>query len=190
LYRTKIFYLRKFGGYEGKTSMSALNSPALPLAARAQPSWADRPVRIIVPVAPGGSLDILGRVFARQATGSLGQAVVAYSTIRSHGINTSGFRAVDSMVSTSLSDLTAPPRPVLESWEVAALPLVLDPSCMSNFRPVDRDTGFLMPPSVDEWLPQRHLARFVVEVIGSLDLRAMIGSYRGSGEWCCCTATK
>ena len=39
-----------------------------------------------------------------------------------------------------------------------------------------------MPPSVDEWLPQRHLARFVVDVIGSLDLRAMIGSYRSSGE--------
>ena len=36
---------------------------------------------------------------------------------------------------------------------------------MSNFRPIDRDTGFLMPPSVDEWLPQQHLARFVVEVI-------------------------
>jgi transposase len=53
---------------------------------------------------------------------------------------------------------------------------------MKNFRPVDRDTGFLMPPSVDEWLPERHLARFVVEVIASLDLRAMTGSYRGSGE--------
>ena len=53
---------------------------------------------------------------------------------------------------------------------------------MANFRPVDRDTGFLMPPSVDEWLPEQHLARFVVEVIASLDLRAMIGSYRGSGE--------
>ncbi len=53
---------------------------------------------------------------------------------------------------------------------------------MSNFRPVDRDTGFLMPPSVDEWLPEKHLARFVVDVIGSLDLRAMTGSYRGSGE--------
>ena len=37
---------------------------------------------------------------------------------------------------------------------------------MSNFRPIDRDTGFLLPPSVDEWLPERHLARFVVEVIG------------------------
>ena len=53
---------------------------------------------------------------------------------------------------------------------------------MSNFRLIDRDTGFLMPPSVDEWLPERHLARFVVEVIEGLDLRAMSGSYRGSGE--------
>ena len=53
---------------------------------------------------------------------------------------------------------------------------------MSNFRPIDRATGFLMPPSVDEWLPQRHLARFVVDIIEKLDLRAMVGSYRGSGE--------
>src|SRR5580704_8052757 len=54
--------------------------------------------------------------------------------------------------------------------------------CMSNFRPTDRETGFLMPPSVDEWLPERHLARFVVEVVEGLDLRAMSGSYRGSGS--------
>ena len=53
---------------------------------------------------------------------------------------------------------------------------------MSNFRPINRDMDFLMPSSVDEWLPQRHLARFVVEVIEGLDLRAMTGSYRGSGE--------
>ncbi len=53
---------------------------------------------------------------------------------------------------------------------------------MSNFRPIDRATGFLLPPSVDEWLPEQHLARFVVEVIESLDLRAMTGDYRGSGE--------
>jgi hypothetical protein len=43
---------------------------------------------------------------------------------------------------------------------------------MSNFRMVDRTTGFLLPPSVDEWLPQQHLARFVVEVVEGLDLRA------------------
>ena len=44
---------------------------------------------------------------------------------------------------------------------------------MSNFRTIDRQTGFLLPPSVDEWLPERHLARFMVEVIDGLDLRAM-----------------
>jgi len=61
-------------------------------------------------------------------------------------------------------------------------PLAPDIPRMSNFRLIDRDTGFLMPPSVDEWLPERHLARFVVEVIAGLDLRAMTGRYRGSGE--------
>ena len=53
---------------------------------------------------------------------------------------------------------------------------------MSNFRPFDRETGFLLPPSLDDWLPERHLARFVVEVIGSLDLSAMARSYRGTGS--------
>jgi transposase len=53
---------------------------------------------------------------------------------------------------------------------------------MSNFRTIDRKTGFLLPPSVGEWLPERHLARFVVEVIDGFDLRAMVGAYRGSGS--------
>ena len=53
---------------------------------------------------------------------------------------------------------------------------------INNFRPIDRQTGFLLPPSVDEWLPEKHLARFIVEVIDGLDLRAMSGSYRGSGS--------
>ena len=53
---------------------------------------------------------------------------------------------------------------------------------MSNFRQIDRDTGFLLPPSVDEWLPEKHLARFVVEVIDGLDLRPMSGRYRGTGS--------
>src|SRR4051812_11827415 len=53
---------------------------------------------------------------------------------------------------------------------------------MSNFRSIDRQTGFLLPPSVDDWLPEKHLARFVVEVIDGLDLLAMSGRYRGSGS--------
>jgi len=53
---------------------------------------------------------------------------------------------------------------------------------MSNFRELDRDTPYLLPPSLHEWLPERHLARFVVEVIDGLDLSAMVKSYRGSGS--------
>ena len=53
---------------------------------------------------------------------------------------------------------------------------------MSNFRPIDRDTAYLLPPSVDEWVPERHLARFIVEVIDRLDLSAMSQSYRGTGS--------
>jgi len=31
-------------------------------------------------------------------------------------------------------------------------------SDMSNFRSFDRHTAYLLPPSVDDWLPQDHLA--------------------------------
>jgi transposase len=53
---------------------------------------------------------------------------------------------------------------------------------MSNFRAIDRNTGYLLPPSVDEWLPEKHLARFIVEVIDGLNLGRMSGAYRGSGS--------
>jgi transposase len=52
---------------------------------------------------------------------------------------------------------------------------------MTNFRPFDRETAFLLPPSIDEWLPRKHLARFIVELIAKFDLSSMIKSYRGSG---------
>jgi transposase len=51
-----------------------------------------------------------------------------------------------------------------------------------SFKSIDRDTPFLFPPSVQEWLPEGHLARFVVEVVGQLDLRSLNSDYRGQGE--------
>ncbi|NBC27993.1 MAG: IS1182 family transposase [Bacteroidetes bacterium] len=50
------------------------------------------------------------------------------------------------------------------------------------FRLVDRDTAYLLPPSVDEWLPEDHLARFVVEIVDQLDISDLEGSYTGSGS--------
>jgi transposase len=51
-----------------------------------------------------------------------------------------------------------------------------------RFVSVDRDTAYLLPPSVQEWLPDDHLARFVVEVVEQLDLRELTQAYRGRGS--------
>ncbi|HEY0337840.1 MAG TPA: tripartite tricarboxylate transporter substrate-binding protein, partial [Burkholderiales bacterium] len=45
--------------------------------AHAQPSkWPDRPVRVIVPLAPGGGTDIVARLFAARLTGQFGQQFI------------------------------------------------------------------------------------------------------------------
>ena len=51
-----------------------------------------------------------------------------------------------------------------------------------RFRPIDRETPFLFPPSVQKWLPENHLARFVVEVLRELDLRALEDAYTRRGS--------
>ena len=53
---------------------------------------------------------------------------------------------------------------------------------MSHFRPINRDIDFLLPPSVQDWLPERHLARYVVEVVEGLDLRELEQAYAGRGS--------
>jgi transposase len=53
---------------------------------------------------------------------------------------------------------------------------------MVNFRPIDRATPFLLPPSVEDWLPKDHLARFVVDIVDQLDLSALTRQYRGTGS--------
>jgi len=52
----------------------------------------------------------------------------------------------------------------------------------TNFRLVDRDTAYFLPPSVDEWLPENHLARFIVEIVDQLDISALEGAYTASGS--------
>jgi transposase len=50
------------------------------------------------------------------------------------------------------------------------------------FHPIDRATDFLLPPSVQEWLPEAHLARYVVDVVEQLDLSALERAYAGKGS--------
>ena len=50
-----------------------------------------------------------------------------------------------------------------------------------NFVPCDRNQAFLMPPTLDEWLPRDHLARFVIAVVETLDLSAFYTRRRADG---------
>ncbi len=45
----------------------------------------------------------------------------------------------------------------------------------------DRNQSFLLPPSLEDWLPQDHLARFVVDVVDRLDLAAFYRRRREDG---------
>ena len=51
-----------------------------------------------------------------------------------------------------------------------------------SFKSIDRDTQFLFPPSVQDWLPEDHLARFVVDIVSRLDLSVLNASYKENGE--------
>ena len=53
---------------------------------------------------------------------------------------------------------------------------------MTRFVTVNRDTAYLLPPSVDDWLPKDHLARFVVDIVDQLDLSDLTRQYRGTGS--------
>jgi transposase len=49
-----------------------------------------------------------------------------------------------------------------------------------RFRVCSHDQPFLLPPSLQDWLPESHLARFVADVMNELDLSAIYASYERS----------
>ena len=52
----------------------------------------------------------------------------------------------------------------------------------TKFIPLDRDTPYLLPASVQDYLPEDHLARFVVDIVEQLDLRQLSAVYAGKGS--------
>jgi transposase len=51
-----------------------------------------------------------------------------------------------------------------------------------NFIGCDREQGFLMPPSLREWVPEDHLVWTVLDAVAEMDLGALYGSYRADGH--------
>ena len=50
-----------------------------------------------------------------------------------------------------------------------------------NFRPVNRDQLYLLPPSLRDWLPEDHLAWFLIDAVEQMNLRAFYEKYRVDG---------
>ena len=53
---------------------------------------------------------------------------------------------------------------------------------MKSFRTFDLGQTLLLPPDLRDWLPEGHLARFVAEMVGELDLSAIYAGYDGDGR--------
>jgi len=51
-----------------------------------------------------------------------------------------------------------------------------------NFLACDREQPFLLPPDVREWLPEEHLAWFVIDAVGVMDLSRFYAAYREDGH--------
>jgi hypothetical protein len=51
-----------------------------------------------------------------------------------------------------------------------------------NFIACDRDQELLLPPNLKEWLPENHLARFVLSSVEEVGLAPFYASYRGDGH--------
>ena len=51
-----------------------------------------------------------------------------------------------------------------------------------KFVSCDRKTSYLLPPSLQDWLPEGHLAHFVVEIVEQLDLHHIKAAYAGRGS--------
>jgi transposase len=54
-------------------------------------------------------------------------------------------------------------------------------SVAQNFLVCDRDQELLLPPSLREWLPEDHLAWFVLDAVDEIDLSTFYTAYRDDG---------
>ena len=50
-----------------------------------------------------------------------------------------------------------------------------------KFIPTNREQLLLFPPSIQDWIPENHLARFVVEIVSQLNLQPLAETYEGKG---------
>ncbi len=74
------FLLRSLSG------LSILALTLTPLCIHAQSNWPSKPIKIIVPFPPGGSTDILARIYSQKLSENLAQAVIVENRAGANGV--------------------------------------------------------------------------------------------------------
>ena len=100
----------------------------IPTVATAQ-SWPTKPVRIVVPVPPGGSLDILARTLAKELSPALGQPVVVENVPGAGG----------NIAFAQVANAAADGHTILHGWDPLAINTSLYatvPYKLSQFTPI------------------------------------------------------
>ena len=124
--------------------LSAAAVLSAPTVLRAQPKWPDRPVKLVVPFAPGGSTDLVARPWAEKLTEAFGQQFIVENRGGASGMI--GAEAVAKVPADGYTYLLGTATPIV------TLPLLrktsYDPKA---FVPVgrvgDAVTGFVITPS-------------------------------------------
>lgn len=52
---------------------------------------------------------------------------------------------------------------------------------IQKFIPTNRDQLHLFPPAIQDWLPEEHLARFIVDIVSQLNMQPLSDTYAGKG---------
>jgi len=53
---------------------------------------------------------------------------------------------------------------------------------MKIFKEYRQDQNFLLPPSLDEFVPEDHEVRIISDVVDTLDSSLLLGRYEGGGD--------
>lgn len=109
----------------GFAAAAALLIPAVSVAQ----SWPTKPVRIVVPVPPGGSLDILARTLAKELSPALGQPVVVENVPGAGG----------NIAFAQVANAAADGHTILHGWDPLAINTSLYatvPYRLSQFTPI------------------------------------------------------
>ncbi|MEY4490506.1 MAG: hypothetical protein RLY41_312 [Pseudomonadota bacterium] len=141
--------------FQWVNAVLALVGCACFLSAQAQPAWPQKPIRIVVPFAPGGNTDSIARVIAERFTQSLGQPVVVDNKVGAGGAIAAEFVAKAPADGYTLMMAAMP--------VMAVLPVVgktnFDP--LKDFVPISNVGSNPFVMGVHKSVPANNLSEFV-----------------------------